>query len=404
MQFKDFNLHPELKQGIAAMGYSRPTPIQIEVIPRVMANKDIIACAQTGTGKTAAYILPLLHNILKSERKHISALILAPTRELALQIDQQLEGFSYFVSVSSIPVYGGNQPEVWENQKAAISRGADVLVATPGRLIAHMKFQYTDLSSINCLILDEADRMLDMGFIDDIKHIVKALPQERQTLMLSATMPEKIRTFAKEILKQPDEINLAPSKPAEGILQAAYLVKDSEKSKLIHTLLYGKEMKSILIFSSTKKDVKRLAESLKSLGFNVEEIHSDLLQSEREDVMIRFKNRNFQILVATDIVSRGIDIEDIDLVINYNVPADPEDYIHRVGRTARAKNTGVAITFISNKEQWQFYKIESFLGNQIYKVPIPEGFSRTKAYDPKNFKKPDKKIHKRVSKKKYRKN
>lgn len=364
------------------MGFEDATPIQEQAIPYVLEGHDLIACAQTGTGKTAAFILPLLHSILESNSKGIKAIIIAPTRELALQIDQQLEGFSYFVPISSIPVYGGGDGMTWDQQKAALIQGADVVISTPGRLIAHLKFGYVKLDTLKFLILDEADRMLDMGFFDDIMTIVDHIPEKRQTLMFSATMPDKIRVLAKKLLQNPKRIDIAISKPAEGIIQGAYLVYDNQKLDLISDLLKDKDMKSILIFSSTKVNVKNIGRQLKNAGFNSAAIHSDLLQKEREDVMLRFRNRKIQILVATNIVSRGIDVDGIDLVINYDVPQDAEDYVHRIGRTARADSSGVALTFINDNEQEAFAGIEKMLEIVIYKIPLPEHIGIGPEYNP----------------------
>jgi len=361
-------------QAIDAVGFEKPTPVQELAIPEIMTGNDLIACAQTGTGKTAAFVLPLLHSILneKNRTDTIKALIIAPTRELAVQIDQHLEGFSYFAGVSSIAVYGGGSGTDYEVEKKAIKTGAEILVATPGRLISHINSGYVDFSQLKFLILDEADRMLDMGFIPDIMKIISSLPKKRQTLLFSATMPSDIRGLAKKILQKPNEINLAVSKPAENVLQAAYLVYDNQKIELVKELLTGKDLQTVLIFSATKSSVKELEKDLLRHKFNVKAIHSDLEQDQRKEVLRQFKNREIQILVATDIVSRGIDIDNISLVINYNVPHDAEDYVHRVGRTARAEKTGVAITFINDKETWNFTKIEKLIESEVRKLPLPE--------------------------------
>jgi superfamily II DNA/RNA helicase len=382
------------------MGFVKATPIQEQTLPAILAEKDLIACAQTGTGKTAAYIIPVLNKLAQNPTKDIDTLIIVPTRELALQIDQQFEGFSYFLDVSSVPIYGGGDGDTWSSQKNALIKGANIVIATPGRLIAHMNFGYVKFDHLKHLILDEADRMLDMGFYEDIEKIIKELPKNRQTLMFSATMPEKIRVLAKKILSEPEEVNLAISKPAENILQAAYLVYDNHKIELIKKLLEGKDLKSILIFSATKKNVKSIRSELARNGFNVEEIHSDLEQKQREQVMLDFKNRKIQILTATDILARGIDIEEIDLVINFDVPGDAEDYVHRVGRTARAKSSGVAITFINDSEQEKFNRIEDFIGIKLIKLPTPVEIGESPQYNPKA-----KKIKKRkFGKKPYPKN
>lgn len=373
MKFTDFNLAEPVMEGVDAMGYEKPSPIQEAAIPLILEGHDLIACAQTGTGKTAAFLLPLIHRILNDPDKTntIKALIVAPTRELAIQIDQQLEGFSYFANISSIAVYGGGSGAGFDQEKRALQTGAHVIVATPGRLISHLNLGYVNFSDLNYLILDEADRMLDMGFLPDIMKIISFLPKDRQTLLFSATMPDGIRKLTERILNNPRQINLAVSKPAENVLQAAYLVYDQQKIALIESLILGRDLPLVLIFASTKSGVKEIEIALKRKKFNVSAIHSDLEQEQRTEVMNRFKNNDIQILVATDIVARGIDVDDISLVINYNVPGDAEDYVHRVGRTARAAKTGVALTFINEKEIGKFKRIESFLGNSIRKLIMP---------------------------------
>ncbi len=368
------------------MGFDDATPIQEQAIPPIMQNNDIIACAQTGTGKTAAYLIPILHKLSTEPSKYVDTLILVPTRELALQIDQQLEGFSYFLEISSVAIYGGGDSETWTNQKNAVVKGTNILIATPGRLLSHLNFGYLNFDNLRHLVLDEADRMLDMGFFDDIMRIIKHLPEKRQTLMFSATMPDKIRIMAKQVLKNPIEINLGISKPAEGILQIAYLVYDDNKVSLIKKLVEGKDLSSILIFSATKKNVKKITAALKELKFIATEIHSDLEQNEREQVLLDFRNRKSQVLVATDIVSRGIDITGIDLVINFDVPGDAEDYVHRVGRTARAQLSGVAITFINEQDQEKFKKIEELIEFQLVKLPTPREIGDSPVYAPQDRK------------------
>jgi ATP-dependent RNA helicase RhlE len=382
LNFSSFNLHPDVMEAIDSIGFEKPTPVQEQAIPIVIEGHDLIACAQTGTGKTAAYVLPLLHSIISDNNPDaIRALIIAPTRELALQIDQQLEGFSYFAGVSSIAVYGGGSGTDFEMERKAIKTGTGVIVATPGRLISHLNAGYVDLKNLKHLILDEADRMLDMGFLPDIQKIVSFLPEKRQTLMFSATMPKEIRSLARKIMDNPKEITLELSKPPENVLQAAYHVSDNQKTALLKKLITGKDLPSILIFSSTKSSVKDLERDLLRMKFNVRAIHSDLDQNERKDVLRLFKNREVQILVATDIVSRGIDIENISLVINYNVPQDAEDYVHRVGRTARAEKTGVALTFINQRETGSFKKIERLISGEIKKLSLPEGMQATQSND-----------------------
>lgn len=393
MKFTEFGFHAQILEGLEAMQFDEATPVQQQTIPIIMQSKDLIACAQTGTGKTAAFLLPILNSLVNNNVEATTTLVLVPTRELAIQIDQQMQGFSYFLPITSIAVYGGNDADSWEMQKRALTTGANVVVATPGRLLQHLSMGYVKFSSLQHLVLDEADRMLDMGFHDDIMQIVKTLPKKRQTLLFSATMPPKIRDLAKEILNQPSEINIAISKPAEGILQAAYLVYDSQKIPLINALLEGKELNSVVIFSSTKLKVKEIHTELRRRKFEVESIHSDLDQDERESVMLNFKNRRTKILVATDIIARGIDVSGIDLVINYDVPNDAEDYVHRVGRTARAQSTGVALTFVNDKEQEKFATIEKLIDTVIYKSPLPNGFEPGPEYNPEA--KPKKKFGKR---------
>ncbi|HNT41453.1 MAG TPA: DEAD/DEAH box helicase [Tenuifilaceae bacterium] len=371
MNFSELNLNPHILEGISTMGYGNPTPIQEQAIPVILQGRDLIACAQTGTGKTAAFLLPILGKIAEkpTTEGYINTLIIVPTRELALQIDQQVEGFAYFISTSSIAVYGGNDGNSWDRQRMALEQGADIIVATPGRLLQHIQMGYVKLDRLEHLILDEADRMLDMGFFDDITAIISQLPTRRQTLMFSATMPPKIRQLAKTILDNPVEISLSVSKPVESILQAVYMVEDSEKIGLLQSLVAGKEyVQSVLVFASKKMEVKDIERKLVRESIMARAIHSDLEQSQREQVLRDFRNRKFQVLVATDIVARGIDIEDIDLVVNYNVPADPEDYVHRIGRTARAQSDGVAITFVNKKERPQLARIEKFLGEPIFRV------------------------------------
>ncbi len=374
MKFSDFGFHDAIIEGIEAMGFQEPTPVQEHTIKPIMQGTDIIACAQTGTGKTAAFILPIINKLtlLPAKLNYTSTLVIVPTRELAIQIDQQLEGFGYFAPVSSIAIYGGNDSTIWEKQKKAIENGVDFIVATPGRLLQHIRMGYVDLKRLEHLVLDEADRMLDMGFYEDITEIVSNLPKKRQTLLFSATMPADIRKLSKKILTNPEEISIAISKPSENVLQAAYEVEESKKVSLLSHLLRGKEhVKSAIIFASTKVKVKTIEKELHRAGLPVRAIHSDLEQKEREEVLRMFRNRNFQLLIATDIISRGIDIEDIDLIVNFDVPSDPEDYVHRIGRTARAQADGVALTFINAKERKQFQRIEQFLKSKVFRIPLP---------------------------------
>ncbi|AFL85520.1 DNA/RNA helicase, superfamily II [Belliella baltica DSM 15883] len=379
MNFNSFNFEASLQEGLDAMGFEKPTPVQEMAIPIILEGRDIIACAQTGTGKTAAFILPVLNKIAKSGENKLNTLVLAPTRELAIQIDQQIQGFAYFLGISSIPIYGGGDGLVWEQQKRALEQGAEIVVATPGRLIALLAGGKINLDSLQHLILDEADRMLDMGFSDDLLTIVNYLPKNRQTILFSATMPPKIRQFSKKLLNNPEEISLSLGKTAEGVTQTAYLAYDTQKEDLVKHILRQKDYEAVIIFASTKDKVKSLFKVLKK-DFEVEAFHSDLEQVEREQIMSRFKNRNLRILVGTDIISRGIDVVGIELVINFDTPNDPEDYVHRVGRTARADSKGEAITFINEKDKFKFNNIEKLIGMEIEKVPLPEGFESGPSY------------------------
>lgn len=387
MKFSELNLNDNVLEALDAMRFDECTPIQEKSIPVILEGRDLIAVAQTGTGKTAAYLLPILNKL--SEGGHpedsINCIVMAPTRELAQQIDQQMEGFSYFMPVSSVAVYGGNDGVLFEQQKRGLTLGADVVIATPGRLIAHLSLGYVDLSRVSYFILDEADRMLDMGFYDDIMQIVKYLPKERQTIMFSATMPAKIQQLANTILNNPSEIKLAVSRPADKIIQAAYVCYENQKLGIIRNLFMDEVPERVIIFASSKIKVKEVTKALKSMKLNVGEMHSDLEQVQREAVMHDFKAGKINILVATDIVARGIDIDDIRLVINFDVPHDSEDYVHRIGRTARANNDGVALTFVSEKEQSNFKSIENFLEKEIYKIPIPTELGEAPEYKPRSF-------------------
>lgn len=385
MKFEELNLEPTLMDGLNVMNFNEMTPVQEQAIPVILDGKDVIACAQTGTGKTAAFLLPLLNKMLKEPHPEdaVNAIIMSPTRELAQQIDQQLEGFSYFLPISSVAVYGGNDAGAWEQQKRAMQLGADFVVATPGRLISHISLDNVDFSRVSYFVLDEADRMLDMGFYDDIIQIVKKLPAERQTIMFSATMPPKIKKLAETILRDPVMVNIAISKPAEGIAQGAYVCYENQKLSLVQTLFSDKKNEKIIIFSSSKLKVKEVARSLRRLGLHAVEIHSDLEQAERDQALLDFKAGKVNILVATDIISRGIDIENVDVVLNYDVPHDAEDYIHRIGRTARANKEGAGITFISESDQDRFQRIEKFLQKEIEKYPMPEGLGEGPAYAPR---------------------
>lgn len=365
------------------MNFREPTPIQQKAIPFILQGKDLLASAQTGTGKTAAFLLPLLELNLREKPTHINTLIIVPTRELGLQIDQALSGFSYFLDISSMAIYGGGDGMGFEQQMKALKQGCDIVIATPGKLLSHLNMGYVDMKSLRHLVLDEVDRMLDMGFIDDISRIMKFLPEKRQTLFFSATMPPKIRHFALKLLKDPVQINIALSKPAEGISQKAYLVYDSQKMKLLHHIFENRDIKSAILFAGRKGTVKEVEKELRKMGLNVAAIHSDLEQSQREEVLLSFRNKKVRILVATDIVSRGIDVEGLDLVLNYDVPPDAEDYVHRIGRTARAESTGEAITLINEQDQRSFHRIELLIEKEVQKISLPADLGEGPPYDPK---------------------
>lgn len=385
MKFSELNLEESVLQALDAMNFKECTPIQEHTIPVILEGKDLIGVAQTGTGKTAAYLLPVINQLSKGgyPEDSINCIIMSPTRELAQQIDQQMEGFSYFMPISSVAIYGGNDGVRFEQEKKGLTLGADVVIATPGRLISHISLGYVDLSKVSFFILDEADRMLDMGFADDIMQIVKHLPKERQTIMFSATMPTKIQQLAKTILNNPEEVKLAVSKPADRIIQTAYICYETQKLGIIESLFSEQQPERVIIFASSKQKVKEVTKSLKRMKLNVGEMHSDLDQSQREEIMHEFRNSRINILIATDIVARGIDIDDIRLVINYDVPHDSEDYVHRIGRTARANNDGCAITFVSETEQTRFKQIENFLGKDIYKIPVPDELGEAPLYAPR---------------------
>lgn len=354
-----------------SMGYTTPTAIQQQAIPVIMEGKDIIACAQTGTGKTASYLLPVLSRISQTDQKQINTLILGPTRELVQQIDQQVEGLAYFADISSLAVFGGGDGIAYEQQKRGIENKVDIVIATPGRLISFLTSGALKLDHLEHFVLDEADRMLDMGFFQDIMRIITYLPAKRQTLMFSATMPGKIRTLARSILKDPEQINIAISQPAKGINQQIYRIHDSQKTHLLQIILRSGEFKSAIIFASTKEKVKALAKDLKASQINVEAFHSDIAQNEREQILLNFKNRTLPFIIGTDALSRGIDVEGIDLVVNYDVPGDPEDYIHRIGRTARAETTGTAITLVNRQDERKLTNIQGLIDRKIDEVSLP---------------------------------
>ncbi|WP_432712302.1 DEAD/DEAH box helicase [Pedobacter sp.] len=379
MDFKDFKFNPQLLEGLLAMGFRNATPIQEQAIPIILDKKDLIACAQTGTGKTGAYLLPIMNMISETENRHNNTLILAPTRELAQQIDLQVEALSYFTNISSLTVYGGGDGIAYEQQKRSMREGVDIIIATPGRLISHLSSGLLKLDKLQNLVLDEADRMLDMGFYDDIMKIISFLPEVRQTVMFSATMPPKIRTMAAKLLKNPSQISLAISKPAAGISQQVYMVHDEQKVPLLTDLLKTGVYKSIIVFASTKDKVKNLGKVFRGMGLKAEAFHSDLDQKERESILQTFKNKQLPIIIGTDVLSRGIDVEGIDLVVNFDVPHDAEDYVHRIGRTARAETKGTAITLVNSRDKRKLDSIEKLIERKIDVMEVPEKIAAIEA-------------------------
>ncbi len=375
MYFDELALSDEVLDALWDMHFDECTPVQAETIPVILDRRDVISCAQTGTGKTAAYILPLLTNLAYDDHdpNKLNAIIMAPTRELAQQIDQQMEGFGFYVPFSSVAIYGGKDTNgSWGNQVSGLQKGADIVIATPGRLLSQMNIFNVDFSGVKYFILDEADRMLDMGFYDDIMTIVKRLPPDRQTIMFSATMPPKIRQMAKAIMHDPVEVQIAVSRPPETIHQMCAHLFEAQKPGFIQLALQGKNLKKVIIFAGKKQRVKDLARALRTLKIDARAMHSDLEQNERDQVMLDFRNGKVDVLVATDVVSRGIDVTDVPLVINYDVPHDAEDYVHRIGRTARAENSGEAITLVSPDDARYWHRIEQFLKKEIEILPLPQ--------------------------------
>lgn len=392
MYFDELDLNDNVLDALYDMRFDTCTPVQEKCIPEILEGHDVLGVAQTGTGKTAAYLLPVLSKLDDGgyPKDAINCVIMSPTRELAQQIDQAMQGFGYYLQgVSSVAVYGGNDGNRYDQELRSLRMGADVVIATPGRLISHISLGNVDLSKVSFFILDEADRMLDMGFSEDIKTIAAKLPKTCQTIMFSATMPEKIEELAKTLLKNPVEIKLAVSKPAEKIKQEAYVCYETQKMTIIKDIFKAGDLKRVIVFSGSKFKVKQLAASLQQIGVNCGAMHSDLEQAERDDVMFKFKSGQYDVLVATDIVARGIDIDDIEMVINYDVPHDTEDYVHRIGRTARANRDGRAITFVSEEDQYWFQQIEKFLEKVVDKMPLPEGCGEGPEYTKLN--KPKKK-------------
>ena len=374
MFFDELALSDEVLDALWDMHFDECTPVQEKAIPVILDRHDVIACAQTGTGKTAAYILPLLTNLAYDDHDpdRLNAIIMAPTRELAQQIDQQMEGFGYYVPFSSVPIYGGKDNGAWGTQVTGLQKGADIVIATPGRLLSQMNIYDIDFSGVKYFILDEADRMLDMGFYDDIMTIVRKLPKNRQTIMFSATMPPKIRQMAKAIMRRPVEVQIAVSRPPETINQQYVQLNEAQKTPFLLHYLGQSNLKKVILFAGKKQRVKDLTRALRSYKIDARAMHSDLEQAERDQVMLDFRNGKVGILVATDVVSRGIDVTDVPLVINYDVPHDPEDYIHRIGRTARAENLGEAITLVSKEDNRYWMRIERFLKTKITRLPLPK--------------------------------
>lgn len=383
MRFEDILTNDDVLDGLWDMHFDECTPIQEAAIPVIMEGRDLLACAQTGTGKTAAYLLPVINMLADGGYPDdaVNCVVMAPTRELAQQIDRQLQGFAYFMPVSGVAIYGGTDGHAYEQQRKSLKMGADVVIATPGRLLAHLSMGYVDLSKVSFFILDEADRMLDMGFYDDIMQIVSRLPKQRQTLMFSATMPPKIMQMAKKILNNPAEVKLAVSKPAEKIRQSAYICHETQKMPILKKIFEETPPSRVIVFSSSKLKVKNLARELRGKDFRIGEMHSDLDQTKRDDVMLDFKAGKIQVIVATDILARGIDIDDIEMVVNYDVPREAEDYVHRIGRTARANRDGRAITFVSKDEIGSLKRIERLLEKEIPKERIPEELGEAPKYD-----------------------
>jgi superfamily II DNA/RNA helicase len=393
LTFEELGLSPQILDGISSMGYKTATPVQSQVIQPILAGRDILASAQTGTGKTAAFLLPIIHKLITEPHPedHINALIIVPTRELAIQIAGNMEGLGYFTNVSSIAIYGGGDGNSFTTEKTALTSGVDIVVCTPGRMIAHLNMGYVNLKHCSYLVLDEADRMLDMGFLPDIQRVLKVLPREKQSLLFSATMPDNIFSFASSILKEPTIINIALSKPPSNVKQGAFVLFDNQKISVLVDYLTPRKDKSVIVFSSRKAQVSEIQNILKRKGFSSLAMSSDLEQSEREFALNQFRNQQCKILVATDVMSRGIDIKGVDVVINFDVPGDAEDYVHRIGRTGRAEAEGEAVTFIVPEDQYKFKKIETLIQTTIEKLPIDPKFGDLPEYNPKaqsNKKKP----------------
>jgi ATP-dependent RNA helicase RhlE len=386
-EFKKLGLDDDIIESLGWMNFEKPTPIQAQAIPLILEGNDMIACAQTGTGKTGAFIIPVLQlaPTFTNSASAPKALVIVPTRELAMQIDQQIQALGYFASISSIAMYGGGDGKGFQAEVEALKNGVDIVVATPGKLLSHLNLGSFNAKEIKFLVLDEADRMLDMGFSDDLNRIIDFLPEKRQNLLFSATMPKGIRQMAQKLLKNPKEISLALSKPAAGVKQLAYSINEGDKVPFLKELLKERpDYRRTIVFADTKAEVKNISFKFQSTGYPAKSIHSDKLQSEREDILNEFKAGNINVLIATNVISRGIHIDDIDLVVNYNVPKDAEDYVHRIGRTARAAKKGEAITFVVGNEQTKFQRIEKLIDTEINLGNLPETYSQGPIYDRNN--------------------
>lgn len=383
MRFDEILTNDDVLDGLWDMHFDECTPIQEHTIPAIMDGKDVIACAQTGTGKTAAYLLPVINQLANGGYSvdAINCVVMTPTRELAQQVDRQLQGFAYFMPVSGTAIYGGTDGYTYDQQRKSLKSGVDIIIATPGRLLSHLNMGYVDLSKVSFFILDEADRMLDMGFFDDIMQIFSHIPKSAQVLLFSATMPSAIQKLAKQILKNPKEIKLAISKPADKVNQHSYICYETQKLRMLQYLFNLNPPKKVLIFASSKMKVKQIAKELRKLNYSIGEMHSDLEQTDRDNTMLAFKSGNIKIIVATDIISRGIDVEDIETVINFDVPREAEDYVHRIGRTARADKDGEAITLVSPDDFLRFHKIEKLINSKVPKSNVPSEFGDVPTYD-----------------------
>ena len=385
VRFEDLDLHPDIEDGLWSMGFETATPIQGQAIPHAVKGKDILGIAQTGTGKTAAFLLPTMDRIMDTPNDgKVKALIVVPTRELAIQIDQAAQGFAYYTGITSLAIYGGGTGKEFAQEKKALTEGADIIIVTPGRMLSHLTLGYVDLSSLEVLILDEADRMLDMGFHQDIMRIAQHCRAERQTLLFSATMPDRMRTLAHDLLNDPVTVQLALSKPAAKVKQGAYIVFDHQKDAVLVDVLKDRNVKSGIVFTSRKRTVGQVVRALRKAGIQCGRMSSDLEQSEREEVMLEFRQQKLPILVATDVVSRGIDIDSIELVVNYDVPPNEEDYVHRIGRTARAERKGEGITLVTPDDMRRFGKIEKLIEKEVPKLEVPASLGATPTYDPKS--------------------